>query len=136
MARKTLFSLVAFLLLPACVDTTGPDNPHVGRYTLRRINGTEPPAAVLESTVARLEFLSGALHLRTDETFIDSTRLKVTPVKGGDIQFVTDVASGTYRVADDTVHFASTRGEAYHMVFQVAGSLVQNLSGTILVYRK
>lgn len=128
--------LAPLLFIAACVDTSAPDDSHVGRYTLRRINGMDPPAAVYETSVARLEFLSGALHLRVDQSFMDSTRLKVTPAKGGEIQFVTDVASGTYRIAHDTLHLQSTRGEEYHMIFQAAGSLIQNLQGSLLIYRK
>ena len=101
-----------------------------------RINGVAPPGPVLESNVARLDFLDGTLHLRADLSFVDSTRLKVTPIKGGDVQTLTDVASGSYRISNDTLHLESTRGEEYYMVFQTAGSLMQNLSGTILIYRK
>ena len=136
MARKRLSILVALLTLPACVDTTAPQEDFYGRYTLRRINGIAPPGAVLESSVARLDFLSGIIHLRNDLSFVDSTRMKVTPLRGGDVQTVTDVAAGTYRVSNDTLHLESTRGEKYHMLFQTAGSLVQDLSGVILVYRK
>ena len=136
MARKRLFSLVVLMLLPACIDTTAPLEDHYGRYTLRRINGLAPPGAVLESSVARLDFLSGTLHLREDLSFVDSTRVKVTPLKGGDVQTVVDVAAGTYRVSNDTLHLESTRGEQYHMLIQTSGSLMQDLSGVILIYRK
>ncbi|HEY0305980.1 MAG TPA: hypothetical protein VGC44_13500 [Longimicrobiales bacterium] len=136
MGRYRLYSLALLLILPACVDTTAPQEDHVGRYTLRRINGAAPPGAVLESSVARLDFLSGILHLRADLSFVDSTRLKVTPLRGGEVQTVTDVAAGTYRISNDTLHLQSTRGEEYHMVRQTAGSLVQDLSGVILIYRK
>lgn len=136
MSRRRLFSLALLLVLPACVDTTAPQENHVGRYTLRRINGNAPPSAVLESSVARLDFLAGTLRLHADLSFVDSTRLKVTPLRGGEVQTVTDVAAGNYRISNDTLHFTSTRGESYHMTIQSSGSLVQDLSGVILVYRK
>ncbi len=136
MARKELFIFALSLLLAGCMDTTAPEEDYYGRYTLRRINGMAPPGAVLESSVARLDFLSGTIHLRQDLSFVDSTRLKVTPLRGGEIQTLTDVASGVYRVSNDTLHLESTRGEEYHMLIQTAGSLVQDLSGVILVYRK
>ena len=136
MSPKRPYTLALLLLLPACVDTTAPQENHVGRYTLRRINGNSPPSAVLESSVARLDFLAGTIHLNADLSFVDSTRMKVTPLRGGDVQTVTDVAAGNYRISNDTLHFTSTRGENYHMKVQSAGSLVQDLSGVILVYRK
>jgi hypothetical protein len=136
MVRNRFYVLALSLALPACIDTTAPDEDFAGRYTLRRINGVSPPSAVLESSVARLDFLSGTLHLHDDLSFVDSTRMRVTPLKGGEVQTLTDVAAGTYRISNDTLHLESTRGEEYHMVIQTAGSLVQDLSGVILVYRK
>jgi hypothetical protein len=137
MSRKRLAYLALLFLVPACVDTTAPQEDHYGRYTLRRINGLAPPGAVLESAVARLDFLGGTLHLNKDLTFVDSTRMKLTPLKnGGDVQTVVDVAAGLYRVSNDTLHLESSRGEKYHMRIQSSGSLVQDLSGIILLYRK
>ena len=130
-------STVALVLLGACVnDATSPNNDRLGRYTLRTINGSVVPALVFESTSARLEFLSGALRLNRDLSYTDSTDLMVTPLKGGDIRRVVDVSAGTYRFAGDTVFFDSTRGEHYFMVFQIAGSLTQELAGAVLIYRK
>jgi hypothetical protein len=138
MSRSSLAGLVAALLLSngCATDTLAPGNDRFGRYTLRTINGSGVPALVFESTSARLEFVSGSLRLNRDNSYTDSTDVKVTPLKGGDIRRVIDVAAGTYRFSGDTVFFDSTRGEHYHMVFQVAGSLMQELAGALLVYRK
>jgi hypothetical protein len=137
MVRKRLYTVAMLFLLPACVDTTAPQEDHYGRYTLRRINGVAPPGAVLESSVARLDFLGGTLHLNKDLTFVDSTRMKVTPLRNGsDVQTVVDVAAGFYRISNDTLHLESSRGEKYYMRIQTSGSLMQDLSGVILLYRK
>ena len=127
----------ALLVTGACAtDSLSPTEERFGRYTLRTINGDGVPALVFESTSTRLEFISGALRLNRDNSYTDSTDVKVTPLKGGDLRRVIDVSAGTYRFAGDTVFFDSTRGEHYHMVFQLAGSLTQQLAGAVLVYRK
>lgn len=132
------FALFALLLtFASCSDASGPGSSRLGRYTLRKINGADLPGIVAENSVAKLEFLSGALRLNTDGSFTDSMDLKVIPLQGGDIRRLTDVASGSFTISKDTVYFHSVRiGEEYHMVFQTAGSLTQELGGSILVYRK
>jgi hypothetical protein len=137
MARIANLSVVAaLLLLAACVDSIAPESSRLGRYTLRRINGAELPRLVYENAVARIDFVHGTLHLRSDQTFVDSTGVQVFRTREGDTQFVTDVAEGSYRFAGDTVHLNSSRGEQYFMVFGVAGSLMQVLEGSVLLYRK
>lgn len=136
MARTKALSLLTALLLSACIDTTGVDDLRYGHYTLDRMNGMALPGTLISNSIARLEFLSGSLWLHRDGNFSDSTKARVTSVKDGTVQLVTDVAAGTYRIAGDTLYLNSTRGEHYHMVFQAAGSLTQELSGSTLVYRK
>lgn len=141
-----LRAIVLAVLLGAAAcnsDATGPGAGRYGRYTLRSINGNALPAVVVENDNARLEFLSGALRLNPDQTFTDSTDLKVTPlyrgepIAGAEIRRTTDVAYGLFRIAGDTVYFDSLRGEHYSMLFQVAGtSLNQELAGAVLLYRK
>lgn len=136
--------LPVMLGVAACgTDATEPGAARFGRYTLRSINGQGLPAVVVENANSRLEFLSGSLRLNPDQTFTDSTELKVTPLyrgeplAGGEIKRTTDVAYGLFRIAGDSVYFDSLRGEHYAMVFHVAGtSLDQELAGSVLVYRK
>jgi hypothetical protein len=131
------------IAVSACgTDSSGPEPGRYGRYTLRSINGNRPPAVLFESATSRLEFLSGTLRLNSDQTFTDSTELKVTPLfrgdplQGGEVRQTTDVAWGLLRFAGDTVYLTSTRGEQYYMVFQVTGSLTQTLAGARLLYRR
>ena len=137
MLRPKLANSLALLLFNvACVsDPAGHDTSRYGRYALRTINGEALPGVVVENSVARLEFLSGSLRLNRDNSFTDSTDLKVTPTQGA-ARLVVDEAAGTFRFSADTVFLDSTRGEHYYMVFQVAGSLTQELNGSRLVYRK
>lgn len=125
------------LLVAGCVDASGPGDSRLGRYRLARINGSQLPGVVVQNAAVRLEFLSGALRLNADNSFTDSTAIKRTDLAQGAVTFSTDVASGTYRISTDTVYFDSVRpGEEYFMVFQVSGSLTQELGGSILIYRK
>jgi hypothetical protein len=137
MPRNTFFALfAALLLLPACYDSTGPEYSRLGRYTLRRINGGTLPGEVYENAVARIQFNGGTLHLKSDLTFVDSTLVQVYRKGEGDSLLTTDVAAGTYRFSGDTVHLSSSRGEIYFMVYSAAGSLMQTLEGSVLLYRK
>ncbi|HET9440101.1 MAG TPA: hypothetical protein VFO52_08015 [Longimicrobiales bacterium] len=137
MARSLLcLSVATSLLFTACAETAAPDTALFGRYTLRTINGAQPPAHVFENAVARIEFLSGAIHLRADQSFVDSTRIRVFRTFEGDTQLSVDVAAGNFRLSADTVHLTSVRGESYYMTFLSSGSLVQLLEGNVLIYRK
>jgi hypothetical protein len=136
MSRKTVLFLATSLLLTACSDTSGPDESRLGRYTLRRINGGELPRAVFENAVSQVHFVAGALHLKDDLTFTDSTHVRVVRTREGDTFMTVDVANGTFRLTADTVYLRSIRGEEYHMTFGSSGSLLQDLEGSILLYRK
>jgi hypothetical protein len=136
MRRSKISSVALTMVLVACVDSVAPDTARLGRYRLSKINGEDLPGLVVQNTVARLDFLSGALRLNKDGSFTDSTNLKRTPVGPGEVTFVTDVAAGLYKISGDTLYLDSTRGEHYFMTFQSSGSLTQLLGGNILVYRK
>lgn len=137
-------SLVALVMVfAACTaDSSGPENTRLGRYRLNTIDGRTVPTVYLESANSRMEFLSGALRLNGDGTFTDSTEVRVTPMfqgqplAGGEVVHRFDVAWGLHRMSGDTVYLDSVRGEHYFMVFQAAGSLMQELAGALLLYRR
>lgn len=136
---RTLFlaAVLAVLLLPACVDTSAPNGEtRFGRYSLRAINGGQPPQAVYENAVSQVHFLSGALRLNDDYTFTDSTHVRVIRTREGGTFTSIDVAAGTFRITSDSVYLESTRGETYSMRFGSSGSLLQTLEGSFLLYRK
>jgi hypothetical protein len=138
MARALLpLAFATVFLLPACVDTSEPNgDARFGRYSLRAINGGEPPAPVYENAVSQVHFLSGALRLNEDFTFTDSTHVRVIRTREGGTFTSMDVATGTFRITSDSVFLESTRGENYHMRFGSTGSLLQTLEGSVLLYRK
>ncbi|HEY0808889.1 MAG TPA: hypothetical protein VGD49_01960 [Longimicrobiales bacterium] len=134
---KTAPLLAVLLSFSACVDATAPIEARYGRYALHRINGDMLPQQMVENSVYRLEFLSGAVRLNSNGTFTDSTQLRVTSFQGpSTVSLSTDVAAGTYRIAGDTVFYSSTRGESYRMTFQTENSMLQELNGSILHYRR
>ena len=109
---------------------------------MRTINGNDLPETVQENSVARLVFNAGAVRLKPDMTFTDSTDLTVTalqngvPIAGQTLQRKWDVAFGAYRISGDTVYFDSVRDEHYFMVFTAAGGMAQDLVGSRLYYTK
>jgi hypothetical protein len=135
--------VMTVLLLAACGDDgTGPEAERFGRYVLRSLNGRAVPTVQTENANARMEFLSGSLRLNADQTFTDSTEVRITPMfrgeplPGGEVRHYYDVAWGLQRISGDTVYLTSIRGEKYHMVFQATGSLTQQLAGNTLQYKR
>ena len=135
-------AILLSLLVIGCGDASGPETSHFGRYVLRTLNGKAVPTIQSENANGRLEFLSGSLRINSDNTFTDSTEIRVTPMfrgeplPGGEVQHYYDVAWGLHRISGDTVYLTSIRGEHYFMVFQASGSLTQQLSGNLLQYRR
>jgi hypothetical protein len=137
--RKQVLSGLTLLMLTttSCInDVESPGSNRLGRYRLARINGGPLPGFVTQGSAARIDFLSGAVHLNTDFTFFDSTVVKVTPLFGGNPTINTDVAQGVYRLSNDTVFFSSIRNERYFMVYLSHESLLQELAGSLLLYTR
>ena len=142
MVKKLCTLAMVVLVFTSCNDdAVGVNDPRYRRYTLRSIDGRTVPTVFQETANSRLEFLSGSLRLNADGTFTDSTELRVTPMfrgqplAGGEVQRYFDVAWGLQRISGDTVYLSSLRGEEYYMVFQAAGTLLQQLGGGLLNYR-
>lgn len=135
MVRSLLICGLALTLCAACSnDGTAPSGTsRLGRYRLSRINGAPLPAFVTEGSAARIDFVSGAVHLKPDGTFIDSTEVKVIPFNG-EIRITIDAATGTYRFSNDTVHYLTSRNERYFMVYLSERAMQQELAGSILLY--
>ena len=136
MGRSAL-TILALLLFTSCVDTVSPDVTRRGRYTLAHVNGDALPMLFVETPFARLYFLRGELVLNADDTFSDITDMRREPKQPGlTTSLPSDTTRGTYEMAGDTIIFSSIRGDVYRMTFQSSGSLVQELAGNKLTYRK
>lgn len=135
MGRSAAIISVLLLCL-ACVDTAVPESSRRGRYTLARVNGDPLPILFIETAAVRLYFLRGELLLHADETFSDITHMRREPKPVGSVLFPTDTTRGTYRMVGDTVIFDPNQGAGYRMTFQTSGSLVQELVGNTLTYRR
>jgi hypothetical protein len=136
---RALGGLAILLLATSCSfnDGVSPEASRLGRFQLAKINGGDLPGFVTKGSAARIDFISGAVHLNDDGSFVDSTYLKVTPnFCCNDPSFSTDVAQGSYTVRNDTVFFSSTRKEHYVMVYLSGQSLLQELSGSLLLYTR
>ena len=137
MGRFHLRVAMLSLLCAACVDNEAPETSRRGRYVLARINGDPLPVLFVETGAARLYFRSGELRLNNDETFTDITHMR-RESKGdfASTSFPSDTTKGTYAMSGNTVVFTTTLKETYRMTFQSSGSLVQELAGNLLTYRK
>lgn len=130
-------AVFAILLLAACEadEPSAPsaDNP-LGRYTLRTVNGSKPPALLDENVVRKLEILDGVVNLHESGSYTDSTWLRITDQSGQ--RETIDVSVGSWMRAEDSrVDFSSVRGEMYSMTLTET-SLHQELVGSRLIYRK
>jgi hypothetical protein len=131
MRRATMLVLAGIL---ACgIDDQGPEPGSAGRYVLRTINGSPPPAIITASSTHELQILSGVLNLYANGTCVDSTELRRTDQAG--VLEVVDVSVGSYVRAGEQINFSSVRQENYSMSVTEA-SLHQQLAGSVLVYRK
>jgi hypothetical protein len=128
--------LIFVLLLAACTDGSGPDDDGSSRYQLSRLDGRPLPQVAADGQLARIVFLSGALHLKSNGIFFDSTVMDVTTKATGETKRTVNVAQGLYTTSRDTVYFRSVNrpGEDYMMVKLTEGSLIQRLSTIELLY--
>jgi hypothetical protein len=131
---KARSAMLAVLLLSGCYETSsGPAPTIFGRYSLHSVDGLRPPATMTEIPNLKLEIMTGMITLNSDNTFTDSTEMRRTD--GAVARRYSDVAHGSFVHAGESIALSSSRGEHYSMAIE-GRSLTQNLSGTILVYRR
>ena len=126
--------LAGLLVASACSDKVLPleQNPHVGEYVLRSINGHAPPQVIQDDESGSESILFGVVILRENDTYTDSTVVQTVTDEG--VSQRSEVATGPYRLSNDTVYFTSD-GSEYTMVRDGA-ELVQDFFGILLVYRR
>ena len=129
---KKLLIVMAALDSLSCKDSTGP-KVHVGVYTLRTINGQNPPQVVAQNSSGILEFTAGVVSLNADGTFSDRTDFRFTSGSTVTTDFVLVV--GTYQRDGDNVTFFASGGGSYSMAY-AGTSLTQVEEGITLVYRR
>lgn len=115
-------------------DTSGSAfSTEVGRWPLRTVNGTRPPAVYSTTPTLKIEIMDGVVHLHADGTYADSTEVRRTESTG--TRQITDVSRGNYVRAGSTISFTSSRGEEYSMTLTET-SLLQDLAGVRFIYRR
>lgn len=132
-----LIPLVLALALAACADgSTEPDDSEDLRYRLSRINGKAPPEVAADGSLAKIVFLDGALHLKANGIYFDSTELETTSKLDGKTTREVHVSHGLYTVSNDTIYFRSVNrpGEKYLMTHLTERSLEQRLATATLIY--
>ena len=74
----TLVALAVTASIAGCGDSTSPKaNDFVGRYNLIWVDGKTVPLTLYEDQTLKLTVLSGALTLKTGNTFVEEVRIDV-----------------------------------------------------------
>lgn len=83
--RKSLLAALVFTLVACGGDkATGPQSI-AGSYTLRTVNGGNPPSAVYQDTQQKLEVTDGTLNLAADNTWSGTLGGRVTDLSTNQI---------------------------------------------------
>ena len=119
MLRRTLTLLLAFSLVLACSDSSGPDRGVVGTWRLQTIDGLPLPFSLPDPPVTSIEVTAEVITLVASGRFTDVNTFRITD--GSKITSETDNAQGSYVVngstvtltydADGTVYTATVSGD-------------------------
>lgn len=103
--RKSLLAALVFTLAACGGDkVTGPQNV-TGSYTLRTVNGANPPSAVYQDAQQKLELTDGTLVLTADNKWSGTLGLRLTDLSTGDHQDQPGIPldGGTYTVSGSSL---------------------------------
>jgi hypothetical protein len=99
---RKLFGALLLSLAVACNDSTSPNRPLAGDYSLRTANGVNVPGIASQDASGVYEVLRGRIVLRNDLSFVDSLSDRWTPT-GGASQPRIDVRQGSYTQTGNNV---------------------------------
>jgi len=143
MKRILMLAFAAALSLgaSACQDTTSPGAVLSGTYTLRTVNGQQPPVIVYADPSVRTEVLSGEIEINRDGTFTDVVTERDTPTGGVPGIPYDDVIYGTWALSGSTLQFTDTQHPGNQYLATVDGGQLYfvnyaNGSQYTLVYAK
>lgn len=128
--------LALVFVLAACGGdggSTGPDNGHVGTYTLQTVNGGGLPFTVVQVGANRLEITAGRITLNADNTLSGSLTTRETV--NGAVTTEQGLETGTYVRNGTNISYQTSDGETGAMTLS-GSSLTQTIEGLTLVYRK
>jgi hypothetical protein len=131
--RQILVAALAVLTITACNDDPLSPDDVMGTYELTTVNGASLPFVIFDDGTDRFEILSGRITLRENQTFTDSSTLRLT--SGTTVETEPDVAVGTYDIEGDAIVFTPDDSPQY--ILTISGSrLMQSVQGLTFEYRR
>ena len=111
-ASSTLIAVAtAALLATGCGDSTGPKaNDFAGRYGLFSLDGSTLPLTLYEDQTIKLTLQSGALTLKSDNTFVEEIHIDVA-ANGFPSPAELLTCNGTFVRSGNTFTMASTASD-------------------------
>lgn len=104
---KRFIGLAALAILPACSDSSGPNQVQAvtGSYALISINGILVPVVFSVDQFFILQITAGTLTMNSNNTFSAAATYQQTPAGGGTATSETITCTGTYAKSGTTVTF-------------------------------
>ena len=142
---RRLIGLAALAILPACSDSSGPNQAQAltGSYALISVNGILVPVLFSVDQFFILQIAAGTLTMNSNNTFSAAATYQQTPVGGGTATSETITCTGTYSRSGDTVTFTEANsandacGGVYTATWDGTNTLTVNLDvGVQALFRK
>ena len=142
---RRLIGFAALAILPACSDSSGPNQVQAvaGSYALISVNGILVPVVFSVDQFFILQIAAGTLTMNSNNTFSAAATFQQTPAGGGTATSETITCTGTYAMSGSTVTFteASSSNDAcggvYTTTWDGTNSLAVNLDvGVQALFRK
>jgi len=100
------FAAALSMSVSACQDSTNPSAVLSGTYTLRTVNGQQPPVPFAADPVSgTTEIVGGYIQIDRNGTFTDVLTYRDTPVGGVPGQPYDDEITGTWALSGNTIEF-------------------------------
>jgi hypothetical protein len=100
------FAAALSMSVSACQDSTNPSTVLSGTYTLRTVNGQQPPVPISADPVTgTTEIVGGYIRIDRNGTFTDVLTYRNTPVGGVPSQPYDDEINGTWALSGNTIEF-------------------------------
>lgn len=130
---RRFVSLALLVMLAACGgDSTAPNADVTGNYTLRTVNGANPPTTIFQSSDETVELTDGNIMLNADKTWSGVLTVRVTDLTaGGTATTLSLPANGTYTSTGGTLTLIDAT-DGSHFNGSVGGGTL-TISGDIIV---
>jgi hypothetical protein len=142
--RKGLLAALVFTLVACGGDkATGPQSV-AGSYTLRTVNGGNPPSTIYQDTQEKLEVTDGTVVLNANNTWQGTLGVRITNLSTSQVSNLPGLplSGGTYTLnggtltLDDPGDQLSFTGTVSNGTLTVSSDLLASGQLTTLVYSK